>query len=142
MFDIVQTGIGGGELMLTANRIALGVFFTTSGYHKLFNAERHASLIETFKKDQLPAIGFFEWFVPCVEFSAGLGCIAGILAPLAAVGLLAVCLVALCVDGIKFTIPSYHPLDPCDWICDLLYLPETWLGISAMLVICNPGWVW
>jgi hypothetical protein len=32
---------------LTLNRVAIGVFFAISGYHKLFNAARHATLTST-----------------------------------------------------------------------------------------------
>jgi uncharacterized membrane protein YphA (DoxX/SURF4 family) len=41
MMDHLFTGVGWTDLALTLNRIALGAFFMLSGYHKLFNAERH-----------------------------------------------------------------------------------------------------
>jgi hypothetical protein len=36
---------------LTLNRVALGAFFAIGGYHKLFNASRHATLTHTLQDD-------------------------------------------------------------------------------------------
>jgi uncharacterized membrane protein YphA (DoxX/SURF4 family) len=41
MIDILFNGVGWIDIALTLNRIAVGAFFMLSGYHKLFNAERH-----------------------------------------------------------------------------------------------------
>ena len=47
----------------------------------------------------------------------------GFLTPLAALGLIAICVVATCTDGLK-RIRSWQPLDKADAVDDLLYLPE------------------
>jgi len=43
MMDILFNGVGWTDIALTLNRIAVGVFFMLSGYHKLFNGAAPAS---------------------------------------------------------------------------------------------------
>lgn len=133
----LQFGFGSGEVALTLNRVALGAFFAISGYHKLFNKQRHAGLVGTFKDLGIPCIGFNQWFVPSIEFFGGLAVLSGILAPFAALGLIAICLVATCTAGLR-RIPSYNPIDKADWLDDLLYLPEV-LYIIGLLVVVTFG---
>ena len=101
-------------------RIATGSFFALSGFHKLFNRARHRLPLEACG---VPWIRVMQWFVPSVELSAGLGLAFGFLTPLAALGLIAICVVATCTDGLK-RIRSWQPLDKADAVDDLLYLPE------------------
>ena len=96
-------------------RIATGSFFALSGFHKLFNHARHRTLITTLEACGVPWIRVMQWFVPSVAF--------GFLTPLAALGLIAICVVATCTDGLK-RIRSWQPLDKADAVDDLLYLPE------------------
>jgi uncharacterized membrane protein YphA (DoxX/SURF4 family) len=44
--DLLFVGLGWSDLAITLNRIAVGTFFMLSGYRKLFNAERHRSIVE------------------------------------------------------------------------------------------------
>jgi uncharacterized membrane protein YphA (DoxX/SURF4 family) len=44
--QILFSGIGWTDIALTLNRLAVGMFFMFSGYHKLFNAERHRAFAE------------------------------------------------------------------------------------------------
>src|ERR1700687_5397448 len=83
MRDILFVGIGWTDIALTLNRIAVGSFFMHSGYHKLFNTERHRTFVEELKSLGVPAVGFNQWWVPSVEFSAGAAVLIGLLAPLA-----------------------------------------------------------
>ena len=62
--------------------------------------------------------------MPFVEFSAGGAVVIGLLAPLAALGLLVVILVACATSG-RQRIKTYKPIDEADRIDDWLYLPET-----------------
>jgi hypothetical protein len=41
MLRYLFTGLGLPEMALAINRVAVGLFFFLSGYHKLFNAQRH-----------------------------------------------------------------------------------------------------
>jgi uncharacterized membrane protein YphA (DoxX/SURF4 family) len=66
MIDQLFVGVGWTDLALTLNRIAVGAFFMLSGYHKLFNAERHRSFVDELKGLGVPAMGFNQWWVPLV----------------------------------------------------------------------------
>ena len=99
MMDILFNGVGWTDIALTLNRIAVGAFFMLSGYHKLFNAERHRSFVDELKALGVHAVGFNQWWVPTVEFTAGGAVLVGFLAPLAALGLLVLILVAIATSG-------------------------------------------
>jgi putative oxidoreductase len=134
MTDILFNGIGWTDLALTLNRIAVGMFFMLSGYHKLFNAPRHRMLIDELKTLGVPAVGINQWWVPAVEFTAGGAVVIGFLAPLAALGLIVIMLVAMATSG-RQRIKAYKPIDEADRIDDWLYLPETLYAFMLILVI-------
>ena len=95
MRDLLFIGIGWTDLAVTLNRLAVGAFLMLSGCHKLFNAERHRSVVDELRALGVPAVGFNQWWVPLVEFTAGGAVLMGLLAPLAALGLLVIILVAV-----------------------------------------------
>lgn len=128
--------------------ISLGTFFVTSGYHKLFNQQRRASLKRTLHND-LPKVGlgkyegFMMWWLPGWEFTSGLVALftplwvfLGLpgITQLAMLPMLAILGAALACE-LKERIAYYQPIDKADWLCDLLYLPETLLGIMALVVL-------
>jgi putative oxidoreductase len=134
MMDILFNGVGWTDIALTLNRIAVGAFFMLSGFHKLFNSERHRSFVDELKGLGVPALGFNQWWVPSVEFTAGGGVLIGFLAPLAALGLLVVILVAIVTSG-RQRIKLYKPIDEADRIDDWLYLPETLYAFMLIMVV-------
>jgi uncharacterized membrane protein YphA (DoxX/SURF4 family) len=134
MLNLLFAGIGWTDLAITLNRIAVGAFFMLSGYHKLFNAERHRTFADELKGLGVHAVGFNQWWVPSVEFSAGAAVVVGLLAPLAALGLLVVIVVAIATSG-RQRIKLYKPIDRGDRIDDWLYLPETLYAFMLILVI-------
>src|SRR5277367_5322317 len=134
MTDLLFAGVGWSDLALTLNRIAVGAFFMLSGYHKLFNAERHRTFTDELKGLGVPAIGFNQWWVPLVEFSAGGGVIIGLLAPVAALGLLVIIIVAIATTG-RQRIKVYKPIDEVDRIDDWLSLPETLYAFMLIVII-------
>lgn len=136
--QILFAGINLPEVALTINRVALGAFFAISGYHKLFNAERHAAIAATMAADRVPFVRFNCWFVPTVEFLGGLGLIVGLLAPLAALGLFCICCVATLADGFK-RISAWKPLDKADYLDDVLYLPEVLYAVMLVTVMIAGG---
>jgi uncharacterized membrane protein YphA (DoxX/SURF4 family) len=119
-------------------RIATGSFFALSGFHKLFNSARHRTLVNTLKACGVPCVPAMQWFVPSIELTAGLGLAFGFLTPLAALGLIAICVVATCTDGLK-RIRSWQPLDKADAVDDLLYLPGVYLRHPAELLRGSRG---
>ena len=134
MMDWLFAGIGWTDLAMTLNRIAIGSFFMHSGYHKLFNAERHRTFVDELKALGVPALGFNQWWVPLVEFSAGAAVLVGLLAPLASLGLLAIIVVAVATSG-RQRIKLYKPVDRGDRIDDWLYLPEVLYAFMLVMVV-------
>jgi len=134
MIDVLFNGVGWTDIALTLNRIAVGFFFMVSGYHKLFNAERHRSIVDELKALSVPAVGFNQWWVPLVEFSAGGAVLIGLLAPLAALGLLVITIVAIATSG-RQRIKQYKVIDAADRIDDWLYLPETLYAVMLITVV-------
>ncbi|HTW34228.1 MAG TPA: DoxX family protein [Rhizomicrobium sp.] len=134
MRHLLFTGVGWTDLAMTLNRIAIGAFFMLSGYHKLFNAERHRLFVDELKGLGVHILGFNQWFVPSVEFAAGGAVLVGLLAPLAALGLLFIILVAIATSG-RARIRLYKPIDEADRIDDWLYLPETLYAFMLIIVV-------
>jgi uncharacterized membrane protein YphA (DoxX/SURF4 family) len=134
MMNLLFTGIGWTDIALTLNRIAVGAFFMLSGYHKLFDVERHRTFVDELKALGVPAVGFNQWWVPLVEFAAGAAVLIGLLAPLAALGLLVVILVAIATSG-RQRIALYKPINESDRIDDWLYLPETLYAFMLIIVL-------
>ena len=58
----------------------------------------------------------------------------GFLGPVAALGLVVICLVACVTDGPR-RVESYAPIDAADRLDDWLYLPELLYGLFLALVI-------
>jgi uncharacterized membrane protein YphA (DoxX/SURF4 family) len=134
MIDLLFVGLGWTDLALTLNRMVVGAFFMLSGYHKLFNAERHHEFMDELKRLGVPALGFNQWWVPLVEFAAGGAVFIGLLAPLAALGLLVIILVAIATSG-RQRIKLYKQVDRADRIDDWLYLPETLYAFMLILIV-------
>ena len=134
MIHILFDGVGWTDIALTLNRVAVGMFFMLSGYHKLFNAERHRVFAVELRSLHVPAVGFNQWWVPLVEFSAGGAVVIGLVAPLAALGLFVIILVTSATSG-RQRIKAYKPIDVDDRLDDWLYLPETLYAVMLIVVI-------
>ena len=133
---ILLNGFGDAVFPYLVARIATGVFFAFSGYHKLTNAERRATLVATLQACRIPFIPVMQWFVPSVEFLGGLGVAFGFLTPLAALGLATICLIAAYTDGMR-RIRAWGAIDGADVIDDLLYLPEVLYIVLLALFVAN-----
>lgn len=137
--SLITFGADAPNAALTLNRVALGLFFSISGYHKLFNASRHATLTRTLQDDGVRAVPVMQWVVPGVEFSAGCALLVGLLSALAAFGLFVVCLGAFTLDARK-RVGTWMPISRADWVGDLLYLPEALYCIGlAIVMLAGPG---
>src|SRR5580698_3622700 len=136
MLQILFSGMGWTDIALTLNRVAVGMFFMFSGYHKLFNAERHRVFADELRTLHVHAVRINQWWVPLVEFSAGGAVVIGLIAPLAAFGLLVIILVAIATTE-QERIKAYNPIDKADRIDDWLYLPETLYAVMLIVVILS-----
>jgi uncharacterized membrane protein YphA (DoxX/SURF4 family) len=137
MVQILFNGVGYTDIALTLNRVVVGMFFVLSGYHKLFNAERHRVFADELRSLHVHAVAINQWWVPLVEFSAGGAVVIGLVTPLAALGLLFIILVASATTG-RERIKAYKPIDRADRIDDWLYLPET-LYVVMLIVVISTG---
>jgi putative oxidoreductase len=139
LFLLITQGAQAPDAALTLNRIALGVFFVISGYHKLFNASRHAALTRTLQDDGVHDVPIMRWLLPSAEFGGGWALIIGFLSVLAALGLFVICAEACILDAVK-RIRAWQPIDRADWLGDLLYIPETLYCIGLTVVMLGgPG---
>jgi putative oxidoreductase len=137
--SILAFGADAPNAALTLNRFALGTFFAITGYHKLFNAARHATLTRTLQDDGVRALPVMQWLLPVVEFSAGCALIVGLLSALAAFGLFVVCLGAIALDAGK-RVTTWQPINRADWLGDVHYLPEALYCIGlAIVMLAGPG---
>jgi uncharacterized membrane protein YphA (DoxX/SURF4 family) len=137
--SLITLGAQAPDVALTLNRVALGVFFAISGYHKLFNRSRHATLAQTLQDDGVHAVPIMQWLVPGIEFSGGWALIIGLLSALAAFGLFVICFAAVVLDATK-RVRDWQPVDRADWLGDLLYLPEALYCIGlAVVMLGGPG---
>jgi uncharacterized membrane protein YphA (DoxX/SURF4 family) len=119
-------------------RSTVGPFFVFSGFHKLFNPTRRASLAETFKADGCYSPPLM-WVIPLGELFGGLGVTLGAATLVAAAGLIALCLGACVLDGRK-RVAAYQPLDLADRVDDYLYLPEVLYVVMLLaLIAVGPG---
>jgi putative oxidoreductase len=136
---LITQGAQSPNAALTLNRVVLGVFFAISGYHKLFNPSRHATLTRTLQDDGVHGVPIMRWLLPSVEFSGGCALIIGFLCVLAAFGLFVVSAGAFALDAVK-RIRAWQPIDRADWLGDLLYVPEALycIGLSVVM-LAGPG---
>jgi uncharacterized membrane protein YphA (DoxX/SURF4 family) len=136
---LITKGAQAPNAALTLNRLALGVFFAISGYHKLFNASRHATLARTLQDDGVHALPITQWLLPSAEFAGGFALIIGLLSVVAALGLFVICAGAFALDAVK-RIRAWQPIDRADWLGDVLYVPEALycIGLSVVM-LAGPG---
>jgi uncharacterized membrane protein YphA (DoxX/SURF4 family) len=134
VIDILFRGVGWTDIALTLDRVAVGMFFMFSGYHKLFNAQRHRAFVDELTSLHVAALWINQWWVPSVEFAGGSAVVIGLLTPLAALGLLAIVLVASFTSG-RLRIAGYQPIDRADRIDDWLYLPEVLYAFMLILFV-------
>lgn len=124
------------DTVMLVNRLAIGLFFAISGYHKLKDP---TNLIVTLKQCHIPFPGIMCYWVAGVEFFGGLAVMAGLLAALASAGLIAILAVALCTDGPR-RVKEYEPSDPADRLDDWLYLSETtYVVMLGFVLFFGPG---
>jgi uncharacterized membrane protein YphA (DoxX/SURF4 family) len=105
-----------------------------SGYHKLFNAERHRLFIDELKGLGVPALGFNQWWGRRSSSLPAQASLSDSWRSLAALGLLVITLVATATTG-RRRIKVYKPIDEADRIDDWLYLPEVLYAFMLITVV-------
>lgn len=124
---------------LTVVRVGTGAFFACSGYNKLTDKDRHAAMIETFKRDHVPFITFNQWWVPIWEFVAGSMLVVGLGASFFAAVLAIICCVAAVCEA-PLRVSEFKPINREDVLADYLYLPEIlYLFLLAVNIIAGTG---
>jgi uncharacterized membrane protein YphA (DoxX/SURF4 family) len=93
-----------------------------------------AALAFGYRKRCINRAIILQWFVPGVEFFGGLGVAVGFLTPLAAIGLLVICSVALLANS-PTVVASYKPIDSADRVDDWLYQPEVMYALMLIYFI-------
>lgn len=136
---VAAHGFGLHDVALAAVRAAVGVFFAISGFHKLFNKERHARLVRTLQVNNVPAVWFNQWWVPGWELVSGLMLAVGFLTAFSA-GVLAIICIVACFCEAREKVAKYQPINLADTIDDYLYLPEVlYLVMLAVSVLAGTG---
>ncbi len=119
-------------LPLAGSRIALGLFFFSSGFNKLFLPASQRLMLDTMIEAGIPAPEIMAVFVAAVEAIVGLLLAIGLVTRLGALPLLAICLVALATVGLSQIPPNLGPLT---WFSWLMYLPETPYIFMLLLIL-------
>ncbi|WP_157954057.1 DoxX family protein [Microbulbifer sp. A4B17] len=119
-------------------RVSLGLFFSVSGYNKLFVPERHADLVNLMSEIGVPFHKFTAIFLASVEFFGGLLLILGLLSTIVAIVLTIVMVVAIATVEIEHAIPK--GIGPLDWMSWFLYLPQVlYIILFIWLMAAGPG---
>lgn len=133
---LITDGVGAPALTFAA-RVGVGVFFAVAGFHKLVHKKNREQMRRMLIKCHVPCVSFNLWFVSGVEFLAGLGVAFGFLAPLSALGLIGVLLVAICTNGIK-QVQKRPAREFAYYVNGVLYIPEV-LMLLVLLVVVEHG---
>lgn len=139
ILQLAAHGLHSPDAGLALIRGATGTFFALSGYNKLTNAARHATIAATMQADKVPFPRVMSWWVPSWELIAGTSLTIGFLSSLSAMILAIILLVACCCEG-RQRVAAYAPINAADRADDWLYLPEvTYLLALAVTLLCGHG---
>lgn len=117
-------------------RVSLGLFFFSSGYHKVFSESGFNMMLETLTRAGVPSPLYMTMFVSACELLCGILLAVGLLTRLNALVLMIISTVALVTVGIV-VIPQN--IDAMEWFSWLMYLPETLYILMFVLLVCNGG---
>ncbi len=136
---LLMHGFNSPDAALFLTRVATGGFFAISGFNKLFNSGRHASLTANLVKNKIPYISFMCWFVPFWELWAGALLAVGMFTTFHAAVLMIICIVAAMCES-RQRVEAYHPINTGDRIADYLYLQEIlYMLLLAVSILAGSG---
>ncbi|SPL70615.1 DoxX family protein [Acinetobacter stercoris] len=113
------------HLILIMIRLSLGLFFSSTGFNKLFIEANQKIMFETIVTAGIPFPEFMAIFISGLEFIAGFFLILGLFTKISSLILCMICLVALITVGIHSIPPSINMITWLSWffyIHDFLYL--------------------
>jgi|GEM_PF-564556 putative oxidoreductase len=117
-------------------RLFLGIFFTLSGFFKMFNGKEHATLLQTLQGAKVPLANFNAYFVPFLEFACGILIIIGFLTTLSSFILFMIMIGAIIIDRLASLIQHAGIIS----FENFLYLPEFLYGLMFFwLFFSGPG---
>jgi putative oxidoreductase len=138
ILSLAQMGLNSPNVAIAVVRVATGGFFAISGFNKLFNPGRHASLKANLQKNHIPDVGFMQWWVPVWEFVGGILLTIGLFSAFAAFVLTDICIVACCCEA-RSRVEAYRPINRGDRIADYLYLPEVLYACLLIVPLLSGG---
>lgn len=115
------------QIALLILTIIPGLFFTITGFRKLFYRHVREKVFKLFDTLKVPAP--VRWLIVSGEFLGGLGLMTGILSQWAALGLLFIMFGAYFMDTVP-TIKKGNPDGISGWCSKLICNPE------ALLIVC------
>lgn len=139
LFRFILTGDRQWEwLPIFVARFSLGLFFTISGYNKLFVPAKHEDLIHLMSEIGLPFPEFMALFLGSVEFFGGLLLMVGLFSTICAIALTVAMIVAIITVEIDAVIPE--DVGFIDWMSWFLYLPQVmYVILFVWLMTTGPG---
>ncbi len=137
--NIFFSGFASHDAALFIVRFSVGLFFAISGYNKLFNAGRHASLTANLQRNGIPFVPFMCYWVPFWEFTSGAMMAIGFLSIFNASVLMIICIVAALCEAPK-RVAAYAPINAGDKVADYLYLQEIlYMILLAVTILAGSG---
>jgi len=130
-----------GHYGSTMLRVALGLFFFSSGLHKLFVPDVRARFVGLLDKlGQGSTLN--RWLIPGAEFMGGLALVIGFLTPLAGLGLAIIMMGAIYLDCWQDDVVAKHPRDFLDWVAKAIYMPEGLIFLVLIAIVLMGGGVY
>lgn len=114
-------------------QLVLGVFFTTTGYRKLFIPAVRAQVFGLFEKLHVPMP--LRWSIIAGEFAGGLGLLTGILDWWAALGLIPIMLGAYFLDTLPGIRAKANDPSMSWWISKCICNPEALILAILMAIV-------
>jgi len=139
LIKLVLTGDRRWEwLPILVARFSLGLFFSVSGYNKLFVPAKYADLIHLMTEIGMPFPELMALFLASVEFFGGLLLMVGLFSNFCAIALTIAMIVAIVTVEIDQVIPE--GLGFFDWMSWFLYLPQVmYVILFVWLITTGPG---
>ena len=142
-------GLGNQDAALLVLRLCLGLFFVLARFRWAFDPSRPEDpWFNQLRREHLSwklcTCGYskrlvLSCFVACVEISAGIGVVMGLLTVLSAFGLLSILLPATFCTA-KTKVLEQHPVDAVDCVsCYLWRVEGVYIAIAVCVMLLGPG---